>query len=85
MTENVTIPDDIKALKFEEALEALEDIVKKLESGSVSLEQSIDIYTRGTALRQHCDDKLKDASERIEKITQAGDKLSTQPFDVEAS
>ena len=86
MTKNenisVEIPDDIKTMKFEEALEALEDIVRNLESGQVSLEQSIDIYTRGTQLKAHCEDKLKDATARIEKITKSTDgSLSTEPLD----
>ncbi|PCI34484.1 MAG: exodeoxyribonuclease VII small subunit [Alphaproteobacteria bacterium] len=68
-----TIPDNIAGMNFEDALSALEEIVKNLESGQVSLEQSIDIYTRGTQLRQHCDNKLKDATARIEKITKAQD------------
>ncbi|MCF6216588.1 MAG: exodeoxyribonuclease VII small subunit [Emcibacter sp.] len=67
--QSAAIPDDIIAMSFEDALSALEEIVKNLESGQVSLEESIDIYTRGTQLRQHCDNKLKDASARIEKIT----------------
>ncbi len=76
------IPNDIKEMKFEEALSALEDIVKNLESGQVSLEQSIDIYTRGTHLKAHCEDKLKDATARIEKITTSADgTLSTSPLD----
>ena len=66
---SVEIPDDIKKMKFEEALGVLEDIVRNLESGEVSLEQSIDIYTRGTQLKAHCEEKLKDATARIEKIT----------------
>lgn len=78
----VDIPDDIKAMDFEEALGALEDIVRNLESGQVSLEKSIDIYTRGTQLRAHCDEKLKDATARIEKITKSGNgALSTSPLD----
>lgn len=67
------IPEDIAGMNFEDALSALEEIVKDLESGQVSLEESIDIYTRGTRLRAHCDNKLKDASARIEKITKAQD------------
>lgn len=63
------IPSDIADMSFEDALNALEDIVKNLESGQVSLEESIATYTRGTQLRQHCDNKLKNASARIEKIT----------------
>ncbi len=75
-------PDDIKTMKFEEALAALEEIVKSLESGEVSLEKSIDIYTRGTQLKAHCENKLKDATARIEKITKSGDgALKTSPFD----
>lgn len=80
----VDIPDDIKAMDFEEALGALEDIVRNLESGQVSLEKSIDIYTRGTQLRAHCDEKLKDATARIEKITKSGNgALNTSPLDGE--
>jgi len=79
---SVEISDDIKKMKFEEALSALEDIVRNLESGEVSLEQSIDIYTRGTQLKAHCEEKLKDATARIEKITKSGDgTLSSTPLD----
>ena len=79
---SVEIPDDIKKMKFEEALAALEDIVRNLESGEVSLEQSIEIYTRGTQLKAHCEDKLKDATARIEKITKSNDgTLSSTPLD----
>ncbi|VAX03330.1 hypothetical protein MNBD_ALPHA03-1923 [hydrothermal vent metagenome] len=67
--QSAAIPDDIRAMNFEDSLSALEEIVRNLESGQVSLEESIDIYTRGTQLRQHCDKKLKDAAARIEKIT----------------
>lgn len=63
------IPDDIKAMPFEAALKALEEIVTRLESGSVSLEDSIDIYTRGAYLKRHCEEKLRNAEARIEKIT----------------
>lgn len=79
---SVEIPDDIKEMKFEEALAALEGIVRNLENGDVSLEQSIEIYTRGTQLKAHCEEKLKDATARIEKITQTSDgKLGTAPLD----
>ncbi|MCH8861384.1 MAG: exodeoxyribonuclease VII small subunit [Proteobacteria bacterium] len=77
-----TIPDDIRKMAFEEALAALEQIVGKLESGEVSLEESIDIYTRGTYLKRHCQEKLKDAQARIEKITisDSGEPTGTEPF-----
>ena len=79
---SVEIADDIKNLNFEEALAALEDIVRNLESGKVSLEQSIEIYTRGTELKAHCENKLKDATARIEKITKSSDgALTSAPLD----
>lgn len=76
------LPKDILALSFEEALAELEGIVSKLEAGDVGLEQSIDIYTRGTQLRSHCDSKLGDAKARIEKITLSSDgqAKATEPF-----
>ncbi|MBL4639871.1 MAG: exodeoxyribonuclease VII small subunit [Kordiimonadaceae bacterium] len=76
---------DITALSFEDAMAALEGIVAKLESGNAPLEQSIDLYTRGTKLKAHCEAKLKDAQAKIEKITlnEKGEATGTQPFDVE--
>ncbi len=74
---------DIAALTFEDALRALEDIVRKLESGEVPLDDSVDLYTRGDALRQHCQARLDAAHARIEKIVTAPDGAATgtQPFD----
>ena len=60
---------EIAALPFEKALAELEDIVTKLERGSVALEESIAIYERGEALKAHCDGLLRNAEMRIEKIT----------------
>lgn len=59
---------EIESLSFEEALKSLEDIVARLESGRVELEESIAIYERGAALKAHCEKKLKDAEARIERI-----------------
>jgi len=65
-------PSDIAALSFEKALAELEDIVGKLESGGVALEDSIALYERGAALKAHCEAKLKSAQEKIEKIVVSG-------------
>ena len=59
---------DLEKLSFEEALKQLEEIVGRLESGRVELEESISIYERGAALKSHCEARLKDAEARIEKI-----------------
>lgn len=77
--EKIDIADDIKALSFEQALAELESIVDRLETGDVALEESIEIYQRGAQLRAYCDEKLKTAQARIEKIT--GDGAGTVPLD----
>ena len=75
------IPADIAAMSFETALKALDEIVARLESGRVDLEESIALYGRGALLKRHCDAKLKAAEEKIEKIIDRGDgQVSTQPF-----
>lgn len=60
---------DIAKLPFEQALAELEEIVKALERGDVPLEKSISLYERGDALKKHCDQLLKAAETRVEKIT----------------
>ena len=73
-------------MSFEDALRALEDVVRKLESGEVPLDQSITLYERGEALRKHCQARLDAASARIEKIVTGagGEAAGTQPFDPES-
>jgi exodeoxyribonuclease VII small subunit len=58
----------IDKLSFEVALRELEDIVSRLEQGEVDLEDSITLYERGNALKAHCEQKLKGAEARLEKI-----------------
>lgn len=64
---------DIVEMPFETALAELEAIVDKLEKGSVSLEDSITLYERGEALKARCDELLRNAEIRIEKITLSAD------------
>ena len=68
---------EIAAMPFEKALAELEDIVTRLERGSVALEESIAIYERGEALKTHCDGLLRNAEMRIEKITVGPDGRAT--------
>lgn len=63
-----TAPDDVSALSFEAALRELEGIVAQLESGQAELERSIDLYERGSRLKQHCEARLRQAQLRVEKI-----------------
>ena len=59
----------IGSLSFEDALSELEKIVAELESGDTPLEESIELYKRGNMLKAHCQNTLKSAEERVEKIT----------------
>jgi exodeoxyribonuclease VII small subunit len=59
---------DLSALSFEQAMAELEDVVRKLESGTVALEDSIALYERGAALKAHCDAKLRAAEEKVDLI-----------------
>ncbi len=78
-----TSPDAIESMSFEDALRALEDVVRKLESGEVPLDDSISLYERGEALRKHCQARLDAAQARIEKIVAGpgGTVSGTAPFD----
>ena len=73
MTDPNSAPADLASLKFEDALAELESIVDRLEKGSVPLEESIDLYERGEALKKHCDRLLKEAEAKIEKISLGAD------------
>ena len=79
------IPPDIQAMSFEQALRALDQIVHRLETGNVELEESIDIYSRGALLRRHCEAKLKAAGEKVEKIVigSNGTVVGSEPAEVE--
>ncbi len=64
---------DIQQLSFERALKELESIVSRLERGDVELEESIAIYERGEALKDHCDRLLKQAEAKVERLTFTAD------------
>jgi exodeoxyribonuclease VII small subunit len=76
---------NIADLNFEDALKALEEVVRKLEGGEAPLDESIDLYERGEALRKHCQARLDAAQARIEKIVAGpdGKPAATEPFDAD--
>jgi exodeoxyribonuclease VII small subunit len=77
--------DEIEQMPFERAIAELESIVKRLEEGSVPLEESVAIYERGEALKRRCEHLLRQAEARVEKITldAQGKPTGTEPLDVE--
>ena len=67
--------------KFEEALAELEQVVRKLEDGDVSLEKSLELFERGVALAGFCHKRLEEAQQRIEIATKGPDgSLVLAPF-----
>ena len=84
MTKSAAQTTPIDKLSFEQALEELEGIVRKLEEGQGDLEGAIGDYTRGTQLKEHCQKKLQDARLKVEKIIQKSDgSVATEAFDEE--
>ena len=83
MAENTQV--DVSRLTFERAIEELETIVKRLEDGKVPLEESVTIYERGEALKRRCEELLRQAEARVDKITTdaSGQATGTAPLDVQ--
>jgi exodeoxyribonuclease VII small subunit len=65
---DTNILTEIAGLSFEDALSELEQIVRRLESGSGKLDEAIAAYERGALLKRHCEAKLREAQARVDKI-----------------
>ena len=74
---------EISSLSYERALGELETIVSTLEQGDVALEKSIEIYSRGEALKEHCEKLLNAAEAKVEKIRVGADGTAkgSEPLD----
>lgn len=73
----------IDEMTFEEALRELETTVKKIDNGQETLESAIGAFERGTKLKLHCEQKLKEAKLKIERIVQKSDgKLATEEVEL---
>ena len=79
----MTDPKPVDEMSFEDAMAELERVVGKLESGEAALEESITLYERGSALKAHCEAKLKAAEEKVAQITLGtdGQPAGTTPVD----
>ena len=73
---------DLSKLSFEEALVQLERIVRELEGGKIKLDDAVEAYEKATALKKFCEEKLKAAQLKIEKINVSPEGVvSTEPLD----
>lgn len=69
-------------MNFETALETLQKTIRRLESGELSLEDSLKSFEEGVKLSRFCQNYLSDAEKRIEILTQSSsDGVETAPFD----
>ncbi|WP_101067213.1 exodeoxyribonuclease VII small subunit [Roseovarius salinarum] len=59
----------VSEMSFEDAMKELEQVVGQLERGDVALEDSIKLYERGAALKKRCEEKLREAEEKVAAIT----------------
>ncbi|MEX2606704.1 MAG: exodeoxyribonuclease VII small subunit [Kiritimatiellia bacterium] len=72
-------------LSFEDALKRLEQLVKEMEAGELSLDQMIAHFEEGTGLVEKCGKRLNEVERRIEKLVKKDGKIETEPFDPEPS
>lgn len=73
---------DLSKFSFEDALIQLENIVRELEGGKIKLDDAVEAYEKATALKKFCEEKLKAAQLKIEKINISPDgEISTESLD----
>jgi exodeoxyribonuclease VII small subunit len=70
-----------QAVDFEAALEELEQLVERMETGELSLEESLKAFERGVVLTRDCQKALKDAEMRVQALTQTDAGLSLEDVD----
>ncbi|MDE0522911.1 MAG: exodeoxyribonuclease VII small subunit [Boseongicola sp.] len=75
----------VEKMSFEDAMKELESVVGMLEAGEVPLEDSVKLYERGAALKEHCQKKLAQAEEKVARITldAEGRPVGTERVDAE--
>ena len=70
-----------QAVDFEAALEELEQLVERMETGELSLEESLKAFERGVVLTRDCQKALKDAELRVQALTETDAGLSLEDVD----
>ncbi len=73
---------DLENISFEDAMAQLETIVRELEAGRIKLDDAVKAYEKAVALKKFCEEKLKQAELKIEKINITPDgEITTEPLD----
>jgi len=79
------VPETPAEQPFEAKLEKLEQVVKQLEAGDLSLERSLELFEEGMALSAACRQQLEAAEERIEVLVRKNGAIQAEPFDPDRS
>ena len=78
------VPADIAKLSFEDALDELQALVRTLEKGESKLDQAIQSYERGVALKRHCETKLREAQAKVDRIVLSAEgTVSAEPAGID--
>ena len=74
---------EINDMTFEQAMEELETVVRQLESGKIKLDEAVSVYERGVKLKNFCEEKLKSAKSKIDKLVigKDGSIITKEDFD----
>lgn len=74
---------EINNMTFEQAMEELETVVRQLESGKIKLDEAVAVYERGVKLKNLCEEKLKSAKSKIDKLVigKDGSIIGKEDFD----
>lgn len=75
--------EDIENMSFEECITALEALVKELESGTLDLDKSLEVYERATVLRDRCKKILEESERRVQKITENSEGIRRSDLKIE--
>ena len=77
-------PEPAKKPDFERSLARLEEVVRKLESPQLSLDEAMKLFEEGVALSRECQKQLEEAEGKVEILLKKADgKLTAEPFDPE--
>ena len=66
---------------FEQSLGALQTLVERLESGNMSLEESLGAFEQGVALTRDCQQALTQAEQKVALLLEQDGQLTTEPFE----
>ena len=72
--------EELGQLSFEQSLAQLEQVVRQLETGDVSLSVAMELFEKGVALSRHCGIKLDEASAKIQILLEKNGEITKEPF-----